>query len=63
MTTHVMVVLPKPNHNRCKVTARYRNADGSIGDAYSTVELSHGEVTPAGLYVHASSVILIEEIE
>jgi len=64
MTTQVMVVLPRPNHNRVRVTARYRHSDGTLGDVYRSVDLNHGETTPLSeFYVHSSSVIAIEEIE
>jgi len=64
MTTNVMVVLPNPNHKRVKVTAYYVNTDGSLGDAYRSAELDHGQVTVAHDFcVHSTSKVLIEEID
>ncbi len=63
MTTQVVVLLPKPNHQRVRVSAHYINADGSLGEAYKSVELEHGQATSLNeFYVHSSSAIRVEEI-
>ena len=61
MTTRVEVKLPKPNHNRIKVTNFDRNEDGAWIEGYSYI-LNHGD-NKTDLYVYDSRRIIIEEID
>ena len=62
MTTTVVVMSPKPNHQNVRVRVFYPDEIGHPdAKAYSDVTLKEGESTTT--YVHSGAAIVIEEVE
>lgn len=62
MTTSVIIMSPKPNHQNVRVQTHYLDEQGKpVGPAYSDVTLTDGESTQA--YVHGSMMLTVTEIE